>query len=155
MPTRLEIPAIGVRSPLLHLGQAADGTMAVPQPGPHYDEAGWYRYSPQPGTLGPAVIAGHVDSAKGGPSVFYRLGSLRRGDLVLVTRADGTTARFSVDAVASYPKDRFPTALVYGDTTGPELRLITCGGAFDRSSGHYLANTVVSAHLIGRNTTSY
>ena len=147
VPTRLEIPAIRVRTPLLQLGQRADGTLAVPVPGPHYDQAGWYRYSPTPGSLGPAVIAGHIDSRRGGPSVFFRLGELRRGDTVRVTRADGTVAVFAVEQVRRFHKSAFPTQLVYGNTDQAALRLITCGGPFDTTSGHYLDNIVVTATL--------
>jgi hypothetical protein len=148
-PLLLTIPSIRVRSSLLRLGQNADGTLEVPAP-PHYDRAGWYRYSPTPGALGPAVIAGHVDSARGGPSVFFRLGELRKGDEVSVRRADGTVAVFAVDDVRRFPKSAFPTDLVYGNTDHAALRLITCGGPFDRSTGHYLDNVVVTASLLGR-----
>ncbi len=147
-PTLLEIPSIRVRSQLLQLGIAADGTLEVPPRGPTYDQAGWYRYSPTPGALGPAVIAGHVDSAANGPSVFFRLGDLKPGDTVLVTRADGSVAVFAVDSVLRIPKARFPSELVYGDTDHAALRLITCGGNFDPASGHYLDNTVVLASLL-------
>jgi hypothetical protein len=148
VPTDLTIPAIGVRSVLQQLGLAADGSLAVPPPGPTYDEAGWYRYSPTPGERGPAVVAGHVDSQRGGPSVFYRLGALRRHDRVLVGRADGSVVTFEVDDVRRYAKAAFPTGLVYGNTAGAALRLITCGGAFDRRTGHYLDNVVVTASLV-------
>lgn len=148
VPQSLAIPAIGVRSPLLRLGQTAKGAMVTPAPGRDYDKAGWYRYSPTPGSLGPAVIAGHVDSARNGPSVFYRLGSLRPHDTVLVTRADGLVAVFAVDEVRRYHKTAFPTRLVYGNTDHAALRLITCGGAFDRSSGNYVDNIVVFASLV-------
>lgn len=147
LPVAIDIPAIAVHSSLQHLGQAADGSLEVPAPGPHYYEAAWYRYSPTPGSLGPAIIEGHVDSATSGPSVFFRLGALQPGDVVRVTRADGRVAVFSVDGVRRYPKDRFPTMLVYGDTDVPALRLLTCGGAFDRATGHYLDNIVVFATL--------
>lgn len=152
LPTDLAIPAIGVRSRLLRLGLAADGTMAVPPPGPTYNRAGWYRYSPTPGSLGPAVLAGHVDSAANGPSVFFRLGDLRPGDAVLVTRADGSVAMFAVDEVRRYSKTGFPTELVYGNTDHAALRLITCGGRFDDASGHYTDDIVVLASLVGRRT---
>ena len=144
-PLALAIPAIGVRSPLLHLGQTPQGSLEVPAPGPHYNHAGWYRYSPTPGSLGPAIIVGHLDSAQA-PSVFYRLGDLRPHDTVLITRTDGSVATFVVDAVRRYPKERFPTQIVYGDTDHAALRLITCGGALD-DSGHYLDNIVVLASL--------
>jgi sortase (surface protein transpeptidase) len=148
LPVRLDVPEIGVSTPLIQLGLTPTGALEVPAPGAQYDLAGWYRGSPRPGAIGPAVIAGHIDSAQDGPSVFYRLRSLRPGDIATVTASDGTRFRFVVDQVEQYAKDRFPTAQVYGDAVGPELRLITCGGDFDRRTGHYLDNTVVSAHLI-------
>ena len=87
--------------------------------------------------------------AAAGPSVFFRLGALVPGDTVLVTRADRATAVFTVNAVRRYPKDAFPTAVVYANTDHAALRLITCGGAFDRASGHYRDDVVVFAHLTG------
>ncbi len=97
--------------------------------------------------MGPAILLGHVDSAAEGPSVFFRLGELKPGDAVLVERADGSTARFTVDEVKRYPKEKFPTDLVYGDIDHAGLRILTCGGAFDDSTGHYLDNIVVFASL--------
>lgn len=145
-PVRLEIPAIGVDSALQHLGQDADGGLEVPQ-GPRYDEAAWYRYSPTPGAMGPAVLLGHIDSAANGPSVFFRLGELKGGDRIAVAREDGSTAVFTVDAVHRYAKKDFPTEVVYGDIDHAGLRILTCGGAFDRATRHYLDNIVVFASL--------
>lgn len=147
-PVLLAIPAIGVRTRLIRLGLSRQGALETPPPGPHYDEAGWYRYSPTPGSLGPAVIAGHVDSAANGPSVFFRLVDLRPQDRVLVTRVDGSVAVFAVDNVLRYRKTGFPSALVYGNTHRAALRLITCGGRFDHASGHYLDNIIVLASLV-------
>jgi sortase (surface protein transpeptidase) len=146
VPVALSIPAIGVRAPLQRLGQTADGELAVPAPGPKYDWPGWYRYSPTPGSLGPAVIVGHVDSAANGPSVFWRLGSLRPRDTVRVTRADGSVAIFTVDDVRRFRKTDFPSQLVYGNTNHAALRLITCGGPI--VGGHYRDNVVVRASLV-------
>ncbi len=148
-PVSLDIPSIGVHSVVRHLGQADDGALEVPAPGPHYDEAAWYRYSPTPGSLGPAVMLGHVDSATDGPSVFFRLGELEPGDRVSITRADDSVAVFVVDQVRRYAKDDFPTELVYGDIDHAGLRILTCGGAFDDLAGHYEDNIVVFASLVG------
>ncbi len=147
VPVSIVIPAIGVESQLLQLGRTSTGALAVPPVGPTYNQAGWYRYSPTPGSLGPAIIAGHVDSAADGPSVFYRLGGLKPKDTINVLRADGSMAIFVVDEVRRYHKTAFPTALVYGNTNRAALRLITCGGDFDSSTGHYLDNIVVLASL--------
>jgi len=148
-PVALDIPAIGVQSTLLHLGLTAEHRLEVPAPGADYNKAAWYKHSATPGSLGPAILLGHVDSAAEGPSVFYRLGDLQPQDRVLVTRADGQVAVFRVDGIGQYPKDDFPTALVYGETDHAALRLITCGGVFDRGTGHYLDNIVVFATLVG------
>ena len=145
-PVSLTIPAMGiVDSSLVDLGKEADGTLEVPT---DYGQAGWFAPGPAPGQFGPAVIAGHVDS-KAGPAIFYRLGELQPGATLSVTREDGSTAEFVVDKVERYPKDAFPTAAVYGDTTQrSELRLITCGGEFDSGTGHYVDNVVAYAHLL-------
>jgi sortase (surface protein transpeptidase) len=147
-PTSIGIPAIGVSSPINLVGLNPDNTMEVPQPGPLYDQAAWYRYSPTPGELGPSVIIGHIDSAEGGPSVFFDLAELQPGQRIDVGRGDGTTAVFEVDSVQSYSKDSFPLLTVYGDTDHAALRLITCGGAFDEARGSYRDNIVVFAHLV-------
>lgn len=147
-PVAIDIPAIGVRSSLLYLGVNSDGTVQVPS-GTSFDEAGWYKYSPTPGSVGPAVILGHVDSGAWGASVFFKLGDLRPDDRVMVTRRDGLVAVFEITGVRRYPKDHFPTQLVYGNTKNPALRLITCGGSFDYSTGHYVDNIIVFASLVG------
>ncbi len=151
LPTRIRIPAIGVDSALLHLGENPDGTLQVPplDGSPETNMAGWFDGSPTPGQLGPSIILGHVDSAAQGPSVFFRLGALAPGDQVLVNRQDGTTATFTVNAVRRYTKTAFPTSSVYGNTDYAALRLITCGGPFDPATRHYLDNIVVFAHLTG------
>jgi hypothetical protein len=140
-PAKVVIPAIGVRARIVSLGLNPDRTLEVPE---DFDDAGWWTGGHRPGERGPAVIAGHVDSTSG-PAVFYRLGDLRPGDAIVVLRRDGTHARFAVQRLERYPKSNFPTARVYSPTRRPTLRLITCGGAFDDSTGHYHDNTVVYA----------
>jgi hypothetical protein len=147
-PVALDIPAIGVTGPVDSVGLQPDGTLEVPAPGPRYDHAAWYRGSPTPGRVGPSVILGHVDSAADGPSVFYRLGDLRPGDRITVTLADRTARTFAVERSEQVAKDAFPRLEVYGDTPGPELRLITCGGDFDDAARSYRDNTVVFARLV-------
>jgi sortase (surface protein transpeptidase) len=144
-PVRLEIPAIGVSSALVRLGLDPDGSMQVPG---DFQLAGWFTGGPQPGQLGPAVIAGHVDS-RTGPAVFHRLRELRPGDQIRVVRADRLVVGFQVESLASYPKQSLPGDEVYGPTTAPSLRLITCAGTFDRARGSYRDNLVVSARIIG------
>jgi len=146
-PVSVDIPAIGVTSKLLHLGDNPDGTMAVPDLDTSASEAAWYKYSATPGQIGPSVIEGHVDSYRG-PAVFFRLGALRPGDTVDVRLADGTTAIFRVTGVRQYPKATYPAKDIYGKTNYAALRLITCGGAFDYATGHYLSSIIVYASLI-------
>jgi hypothetical protein len=148
-PVSVAIPAIAVNTNLIELGLGPGHTLQVPpltQAG--VQEAGWYDLGPAPGQLGPAVIAGHVDSDHG-PGAFFRLGALRPGDRIYVTRADGTVATFRVDAVDEYSKDSFPTQQVYGPVSYAGLRVITCGGSFDFQTHQYLSNIVIYATLTG------
>ncbi|SEK45235.1 class F sortase [Streptacidiphilus jiangxiensis] len=147
-PTAISIPAIGVQHALLSLGQNSDGTLQVP-PLSDVSAPGWDHNSPVPGQVGPAVVVGHIDGTTGAEGVFYSLGALRPGDTVSITRSDGTVAVFRIDGVNVYAKDAFPTLTVYGNTTNPQLRLITCGGRFDHATQHYLDNTVAYATLTG------
>ena len=144
-PTWLSIPSLGIRTKLIHLGVNSDGTLQVPS---STAVAGWYTGSPRPGTVGSAIIAGHVDS-RSGPGIFFWLRTLHRGDRIYVGRADGTMAVFTVTRIRKFAKDEFPTAAVYGPVPDSELRVITCGGVFDRSLGSYLSNVVVFARLTG------
>jgi sortase (surface protein transpeptidase) len=142
-PARIRIPAIGVSAAVVRLGLEPDGTLEVPS---DYDDTGWYTGGPAPGETGPAVIAGHIDSHRR-PAVFYRLRELRPGDEITVGQTDGSSVRFTVDAIAQYPKRAFPTAAVFGPSPDPILRLITCGGSFDRSRRSCRDNVVVTARL--------
>ena len=146
LPVSVRIPAIGVDSHLLHLGLNRDGTVKVPSIQTSADKAAWYKYSATPGQVGASVIEGHVDSTHG-PAVFFRLGALHPGNTIEVTLADGVTAVFRVTGVREYSKSRFPARSIYGTTDFAALRLITCGGAFDYATGHYLSTTVVYASL--------
>ena len=143
-PVRVQVDAIGIDSGLVDLGLAPDGTLEVPEEG---FPAGWFTGAPTPGQTGPAVLVGHVDW-DGAPGVFHRLRELRRGDEVVVTRADGTVAVVAVVRVDQFAKDDFPTDEVYGDIDHAGLRLITCGGSFDAASGHYVDNLVAYAELV-------
>jgi sortase family protein len=144
-PVRLSIPAIGVRSALESLGRQPDRTVAVPR---DWQRAGWYRGGPRPGERGAAVILGHVDSPTG-PAVFGRLATLRKGARVVVGRADGSSVTFVVQRVERHAKNRFPVKEVYWPTLQPELRLVTCGGAYARAAGGYQSNVIVFATLAG------
>lgn len=147
VPLSIAIPSIGVQSTLLQLGLNPDNSIQVPPLDAPDSKAGWYKYSPTPGQLGPTVILGHVDSAKHGPAVFFRLGALQPGAAVEVTRSDGTVAVFIVDKVVAYSKSAFPTGAVYGNIDRPGLRLITCGGTFDPAAGSYESSIVAYASL--------
>lgn len=145
-PTRLTIPAIGVDTAgLIDLGLRADHTMEVPADA---ETVGWYTHSPTPGERGPALLAAHVDW-QGRLGVFHGLRKLTPGDHVTVERADGSAVSFTVRRVEQHPKDRFPTQAVYGHVESPELRLVTCGGQFDREAGSYRDNIVVYAQMTG------
>jgi hypothetical protein len=143
-PIHLSVPALGLSVRLTSLDLNANGTVSVPT---DIYEPGWYRRGATPGQLGTAVILGHVDSYRG-PAVFYKLRDLVVGDRVNVSLADGVIAHFRVIGTATYLKAHFPAQLVYGPRSYGALQLITCGGAFDNGSGHYLSNVVVYTALV-------
>lgn len=147
VPERVRIPALRVDAPLTPLALEPNGSLAAP-PDNVRNLAGWYKDGTSPGAKGTAVIAGHVDNQQG-PAVFYGLGSLKKGNTVRVVRTDGVTAVFTIDAIEVYTAKDFPDRKVYGAAPRPELRLITCGGGFDKKHQHYLGNVVVYAHLTG------
>lgn len=144
-PVALSVPAIGVQSPLVKLALRPNKSLEVPPDGPGAP-AGWYSGSPAPGDTGPAVFLGHVNSTSGGPGVFANLRSLKPGDEIAVQRADHSTVAFTVAKAAAYSKNSFPTLQVYGNTKGPEVRLITCDG-YDPATGLFNDNYVVYAQL--------
>ena len=140
-PTRIRIPAIGVDSPIEQISVDGSGALVPPE-----DTAltGWFGDGPIPGATGPALLAGHVDS-RSGPAVFYRLRDLPTGARILVDGADGSTVGFLARRTFQSAKAAFPTAAVYAPTPAPELRLVTCGGTFNRAIGHYRDNVVIEA----------
>lgn len=146
-PEHVSIPRIGADSSLVAVG-LVNGAIDIP-PATQPLQAAWWDGSPRPGAVGPAVILGHVDGQIGGrrgqPGVFNRLAILRPGDAVSVRRRDGSTVHFTVYKVEKTPKAAFPADRVYGNTDGPELRLITCGGVFDRTARSYEDNIVAYA----------
>jgi LPXTG-site transpeptidase (sortase) family protein len=145
-PVRIEIPAIGISAPVIPLGLNPDRSMQVPT---SVSKTGWFRGGPEPGEIGAAVIVGHVDS-KRGPGVFFHLRALRRGDRIRVVLANNRKLTFAVTSSTEVSKRRFPARLVFAPTKRPTLRLITCGGSFDSSTGHYVNDHIVFAWLVGR-----
>lgn len=142
-PVRVLVEAIDVDAPVVPLGLDPDGRLEVPD---DFSAAGWWRGGAEPGMPGPTVVVGHVDSYQG-PAVFHRLRDLEAGDDVVVTLDGGESLSYRVTGVQEVPKDHFPTQAVYGHTPAPTLRLLTCGGPFDRTTGHYRHNLIVYADL--------
>ncbi len=143
-PVRLRVPDVGIDTDLIKLGRQTDGTIAPPE---RFDVAGWYKYSPTPGELGPAIIVGHVDSYKG-IAVFWHLRELKVKDLIEVDRADGTKAKFAVTEIKEVSQNNFPTSEVYGNLNYAGIRLITCGGQFSKDLHRYNHNIVVFGKLV-------
>ncbi|MFJ2715886.1 class F sortase [Streptomyces sp. NPDC087437] len=145
-PLRIRIPSIRIDAPLTGLALTKSGSLEAP-PADNKNLAGWYEAGTTPGERGTAIVAGHVDNARG-PAVFYNLGALKKGSTIEVDRRDGGVAVFTVDAIEVYETKDFPDEKVYGAAKRPELRVITCGGGYSRTTG-YQGNVVVFAHLTG------
>lgn len=146
VPVTLTIPAIGVDAAVESVGRTADGAMDIPR---QAQNGAWYRLGAAPGQEGTAVIAGHLDTARGGPAVFYELGDLRPGDEIQVTDSDGITHTFAVDRVARYAYDDAPLAQIFGFQPGAHLNLITCAGSWNRAERSYSERLVVFTTLVG------
>ena len=144
-PRRLAVPRLGIDTDVTGLRVLPSGELEVPA---DFDVAGWHRAGAAPGDVGPAVVVGHVDSYEG-PAVFFRLRELVPGDRVFVARTDGSLVEFEVYGLETVGKGAFPTERVYGPTDGPELRLVTCGGPFDRRTRSYTDNVVAYARQVG------
>jgi hypothetical protein len=144
-PAKILIPAIGVSARIMALDLKPDRTLQVPA---DFGVAGWFRGAVEPGEAGPAIVVGHVDSVSG-PGVFYHLRALRKNDVITIVAKDGSRIRYAVTATLVTPKSDFPTKMVYGKTPKPTLRLITCDGAFNSSTGHYVDNYIVFAKWAG------
>lgn len=145
-PTRVIVPSISAESTLVPTGLQSDGSLEVP-PLSSPMQASWFDQSPTPGEVGPSVILGHING-NGRPGIFANLSKVVAGAQVLVDRGDGQRAVFQVSKVDTIPKSSFPTDAVYNDTPNPQLRLITCGGDYDRANHNYLANVIVYADLV-------
>lgn len=144
VPTKIDIPSIGVNADIQKVGLLDDGTLETPSV--LSGLVGWYQYGPTPGEQGPSILVGHVDSYKG-PSVFWNLSKLHIADTINITRSDGITVQFIVSRIAQYGQDNFLTHEVYGDIDHAGLRIITCGGTYNRLTGRYSQNTVIYADL--------
>lgn len=146
-PAGVEVASVGIRGPVISRGLDADGAVQAP-PFADADEIGWYRGGARPGAAGVAVFVGHMDT-RARPAVFYRLADVRPGEEVAVTRADGRTAVFTVERVETVGKDGFDAQRVYGQHRRgrAEIRLLTCGGAYESRTRSYAGNLVVSGYL--------
>ena len=149
LPQRVDIPELGIQAPVVARGLDGQGAIDPPpfdQPG----VVGWYAAGVKPGAAGTALMVGHVDTETR-PAVFYKISALKPGETVRVIRDDGKVAEFTVDDVEVVARDHFDARQAYGprESGRAELRLITCGGTFDRASRSYTANVIVSAYLTG------
>ncbi|HEY9371030.1 class F sortase [Streptomyces sp.] len=140
VPVRIRIPSIGVDARIVRVGLKRNGDMETPS----FGRAGWYEKGPRPGEDGPAVVVAHVDS-RTGPDVFARLKALKKGAAIKVTDKAGKTFEFVAGRKQQTAKTALPAKQIWGETDGPALRLITCGGAFDKATSHYTANVIVWA----------
>ncbi|MEW2138552.1 class F sortase [Streptomyces sp. NPDC005409] len=149
LPQRVDVPSIGIQAPVVPRGLDKDGGIDPPP----YDSpgtVGWWDKGAQPGTAGAALMVGHVDT-RSKPAVFYGLSSAQPGDKIRVVRADGSVAEFTIEDVQVYERSAFDAHKAYGQRIKgrAELRLVTCGGSYDKVAKQYTANVVVSAYLTG------
>ncbi|WP_329385097.1 class F sortase [Streptomyces sp. NBC_01351] len=149
LPQRVDVPSIGIQAPVISRDLDKDGAIEAP-PYESPGTVGWWGKGVQPGAAGAALMVGHVDT-RSKPAVFYGLSSAQPGEKVRVVRADGSVAEFTIEDVRVYERDGFDPHKAYGQRVAgrAELRLVTCGGTYDKAAKEYTANVVVSAYLTG------
>lgn len=147
-PVLVEVPGLGISAPVVPVGRAASGNMAVPD---SYDDAGWYRLGPVPGARGNAVVAGHLDDGRGNEAVFAPLRNARVGDRVYVVDSEGNRIPFSVREVRLVRYDDPPLQEIFGATDKYRLNLITCDGTWDSARKMYDERLVVFTERIVEN----
>jgi sortase family protein len=141
-PTRFTIKRLGIDMPVLPVGVARDGEMALPRTPA---DVGWYQFGPRPGDpRGATVLAAHLDMPGYGPGPIAAVEGLRRGDLIVV-RSGGTTTRYAVADVRSVRKSQLDLGALFARDGAPVLHVVTCGGAFDPETRRYDRNVVVTA----------
>ncbi|WP_345612021.1 class F sortase [Pseudonocardia adelaidensis] len=141
-PVELALPARGLRAPVVAVTTGPEGALVVPEPP---STVGWWSPSALAGGAGgTTVLAGHVDSRTGGLGALAVLRHVTEGEEVVLLGADGRSVGYRVTARRQYTKAELPPE-VFAAGGPPRLVLITCGGAFDRSTRHYADNVVVFA----------
>ena len=135
------IPAIGVRAAVIPEGidrtPGDVGNLAVPVAA---DQVGWWDGGPAPGQPGVAVLAGHRVSRW----AFWELPGLRAGNAIMVIGANGRTTTWSVTRVQQVLKSQLPKTL-WTEGGPPQMALVTCGGPYNHTTGHYDDNIIVWA----------
>ncbi len=141
MPVAVRIGEIALEAPVIPVGVDSETEFDVPAA----DTVGWYRHSPAPGqTVGSTVLAAHVDYG-GREGAFFSLGNVSIGETLEVEMADGSSLEYRVTETVLYDKQELPAEELFRKSGDPVLRLITCGGTFDREQLSYKGNLVVTA----------
>jgi Sortase domain len=142
-PVRIRVPGLGIDAPVSAAQiDVAHGVLGAPA---SIARTGWWRDGAAPGARhGAVLITGHVDSAKGGIGAFFQLRRAQPRERVEVVTSSGRTLAYDIVSVRSYRKGAVPTS-IFSRRGAARLVLVTCGGPFDRASGHYRDNVVLTA----------
>jgi hypothetical protein len=140
-PTRVIIEALDIDGPVIPVGVNADSQLDVP---PDARTLVWYRHGPSPGGPGSAVIAGHLNW-RGTNGIFARLDEMPVGATITVVYDDGSQKDFIVSTVELVDKPAVAVNGIFARDGEPLLRLITCGGEFEKAVRSYRSNVVVTA----------
>lgn len=143
LPATLRVPAIAVAAPVVPTTVDGRGGLVIPE---NPRQVGWWSGGAAPGApYGTTLLAGHVDSAQEGLGSLVDLSRTPIGATVRVSGADGASQAYRVVARRSYPKATLPWRDLFRQDVPARLLMVTCGGDFDRRTGHYERNVVVFA----------
>lgn len=142
-PTSLRVSAIKVAAPVVPTPVDDRGALVIPE---NPRQVGWWSGGAAPGApYGTILLAGHVDSAEEGLGSLVDLSRTPIGATVRLAGPGGAAQSYRVVARRSYPKATLPWRDLFRQDLPARLLLVTCGGEFDRRTGHYERNVVVFA----------
>lgn len=139
----IRIPSIGASGPVVAVGLDGNGNMVTPR---NARDVAWLDNGTFPGPTRNAIMAGHRNWS-GRSGTFINLENASAGDVIQVG-IDGRTYTFAMSWVRMYDPANAPVEELMGPTDVDSITLVTCGGSFNRKTGHYDMRVVARAELV-------
>ncbi len=142
-PVLIKIPSMDIQVPLIPETDPS-GSLIIPS---NLNQWAWWTGGASPGSsVGAVLLAGHDDSAIYGNGPAKKLWGLKQGTLAYVYGPSGQSIAYSATSLtvllktslAKYAND------LYSPAGSPKLVIVTCGGTFNPSTGHWDSNVIAT-----------